>query len=79
MAKENRPNDTSKSGLTRRSVVTGALAAGALGVSGRPVFADPQWKKFAGTSIEVNLIKSPRGDLLQKYEQEFVDLTGIKV
>ncbi len=72
-------NDRSKSGFTRRSIVTGALAASALGVSGRPLFADPQWKKFAGTSIEVNLIKSPRGDLLQKYEQEFVDLTGIKV
>ena len=72
-------NDDNKFGLTRRSVVTGALAAGALGMSGRPLFADPQWKKYAGTSIEVNLIKSPRGDLLQKYEQEFVELTGIKV
>ncbi len=79
MANETRAKDNRKSGLTRRSVVTGALAAGALGVSRRPLFADPQWKKFAGTSIEVNLIKSPRGDLLQKYEQEFVDLTGIKV
>ena len=72
-------NDDSKSGLTRRSVVTGTLAAGALGLSGRPLFADPQWKKYAGTSLEVNLVKSPRGDLLQKYEQEFVELTGIKV
>jgi multiple sugar transport system substrate-binding protein len=79
MAKETRANNHTKSGLTRRSVVTGALAASALGVSSRPLFAEPQWKKFAGTSIEVNLIKSPRGDLLQKYEQEFVDLTGIKV
>src|SRR6201994_511350 len=72
-------NEDNKFGLTRRSVVTGALAAGVLGVSGRPLFADPQWKKYAGTSIEVNLVKSPRGDLLQKYEQEFVELTGIKV
>ena len=72
-------NDDNKFGLTRRSVMTGALAAGALGMSGRPLFADPQWKKYAGTSIEVNLVKSPRGDLLQKYEQEFVELTGIKV
>jgi multiple sugar transport system substrate-binding protein len=72
-------NDDSKSGLTRRSVMTGAVAAGALGLSGRPLLADPQWKKYSGTSLEVNLVKSPRADLLQKYEQEFVDLTGIKV
>ena len=37
------------------------------------------WKKFAGTKIEVNLVKSPRGDTLQKYEKEFTDLTGIQV
>ncbi|MFX9123698.1 extracellular solute-binding protein, partial [Acinetobacter baumannii] len=29
--------------------------------------------------IEVNLIKSPRGDILQKYQSEFEELTGIKV
>jgi len=66
-------------GATRRTVLKGALATTALGLTGRPVFADPQWKKFAGTSIEVNLVKGPRGDLLQKFEQEFVELTGIKV
>ncbi|WP_164066671.1 extracellular solute-binding protein, partial [Serratia marcescens] len=27
----------------------------------------------------VNLIKSPRGDILQKYQKEFEELTGIKV
>ncbi len=37
------------------------------------------WKKYAGTTLEVNLIKSPRGDTLQKYEKEFEALTGIKV
>src|ERR1043166_5835649 len=72
-------NDNSRFGLTRRGVMTGAVAAGALGLSGRPLFADPQWKKYAGTSLEVNLVKGPRGDLLQKYEQEFGELTGIKV
>jgi multiple sugar transport system substrate-binding protein len=65
--------------LTRRTVLTGALATGALAVGGRRSVAAPQWKKFAGTTLEVNLVKSPRGDLLQKYEQEFTDLTGIKV
>jgi hypothetical protein len=38
-----------------------------------------RWKKYAGTTIEANLIKGPRGDLLQKYAAEFTELTGIKV
>jgi multiple sugar transport system substrate-binding protein len=41
--------------------------------------AEPQWKKFAGTTLEVNLIKGPRGDLLQRHAAEFTELTGIKV
>lgn len=70
--------------LTRRSLLTSSLAAGTLGMAGVPLgltsaWAEPQWKKFAGSTLEVNLIKSPRGDLLQKYEKEFADLTGIKV
>ncbi len=63
----------------RRSLLKGGIAAGALGMTGLPALAEPQWKKFAGTSLEVNLVKSPRGDLLQKYEKEFTELTGIKV
>jgi len=41
--------------------------------------ASPDLKRFAGTTIEVNLTKSPRGDTLQKYEKEFEAMTGIKV
>ena len=37
------------------------------------------WKKFAGTKLEVNLTKGPRSENLQKYEKEFTDLTGIQV
>src|SRR6218665_2906746 len=37
------------------------------------------WKRYAGTSLEVHLIKSPRGELLQRHQKEFEDLTGIKV
>src|SRR5258708_1592312 len=37
------------------------------------------WKKFKGETIEVFLVKSPRGDLLTKYHKEFEDLTGITV
>jgi multiple sugar transport system substrate-binding protein len=66
-------------GMTRRTMLTGTLAAGALGMMGLPALADPQWKKFAGTTLGVNLIKSPRGDLLEKYAKEFTDLTGIEV
>lgn len=67
-------------GLTRRDLLIGTAAAGTLGFGAiAPARADVNWKKFAGTEIGVNLIKSPRGDLLTKYEKEFTDLTGIKV
>jgi multiple sugar transport system substrate-binding protein len=66
-------------GPTRRSLLQGTVAAGAIGLSGFPARAEPQWKKYAGTTLEANLIKGPRGELLQKYAGEFTDLTGIKV
>lgn len=66
-------------GPTRRSLLQGTLAAGALGLTGFPARAEPQWKKYAGTTLEANLIKGPRGELLQKYAGEFTELTGIKV
>ena len=66
-------------GPTRRAVLQGTLATGALSLAGFPAFADPAWKKYAGTTIEANLIKGPRGELLQKYASEFTELTGIKV
>lgn len=65
--------------ISRRSLLAGTAAAGALSLSGFPARADVNWKKYAGTSIEAFLVKSPRGDLLQKYTSEFTDLTGIKV
>ena len=37
------------------------------------------WKRFKGSSIEVNLAKSPLADVLQAHEKEFEELTGIKV
>ena len=67
-------------GPTRRSLLQGTLASTALGLTGFPArAAEPQWKKYAGTTIEANLIKGPRGELLQKYAAEFTELTGIKV
>ena len=66
-------------GPTRRSVLAGTLATGALGLTGFPARAEPQWKKYAGTKLEVILAKGPRGDNLQKNIKEFTELTGIQV
>src|SRR4030088_3534051 len=66
-------------GPTRRCLLQGTLATGALSLTGFPARAEPQWKKYAGTTIEANLIKGPRGERLKKYATEFTDLTGIKV
>jgi multiple sugar transport system substrate-binding protein len=66
--------------ITRRAVLAGSAAAGALSLTGFPArAAEPNWKKYAGTTLEANLIKGPRGELLQKYASEFTELTGIKV
>src|ERR1700687_4895389 len=65
--------------VSRRAVLAGTAAAGALALSGFPARAEPQWKNYAGTTIEANLIKGPRGEMLQKYASEFTELTGIKV
>ena len=66
--------------LTRRTFLASTSAAAAYGLAGTvPALADVNWKKYAGTKIGVNLIKSPRGDTLQKYESEFTALTGIQV
>lgn len=65
---------------SRRGFLAGTAALGLAGLTGvRPAQAEVNWKKFAGTTLEVNLIKSPRGDTLQKHQHEFEELTGIKV
>lgn len=64
----------------RRELLQAAAGATAIGTL-PPLFAQGNfdWKRHAGTSIEVHLIKSPRGELLQRHQKEFEDLTGIKV
>src|SRR5262245_61005507 len=58
--------------ISRRTVLKGSVAAGALGMAGVPArAAEPNWKKHAGTSLEVFLTKGPRGELLEKYAKEF--------
>ncbi|MET4070728.1 multiple sugar transport system substrate-binding protein [Bradyrhizobium sp. S3.2.6] len=65
--------------ISRRTLLTGTAAAGALSLTGLPARAEVNWKKYAGTKLEVILAKGPRGDNLQKYVKEFTELTGIQV
>ncbi|MGY2986707.1 ABC transporter substrate-binding protein [Bradyrhizobium sp. USDA 4508] len=65
--------------ISRRQMLAGTAAAGAVGLTGFPARADVNWKKHSGTTLEVILAKGPRGDNLQKYIKEFTELTGIKV
>src|SRR5437764_8746240 len=65
--------------VSLRTLLTGTAAAGALSLTGLPARSEVNWKKYAGTKLEVILAKGPRGDNLQKYIKEFTDLTGIQV
>lgn len=65
--------------ISRRQMLAGTAAAGAVGLTGFPACAEVNWKKYSGTTLEVILAKGPRGDNLQKYIKEFTELTGIKV
>lgn len=60
------------------AATAGALAAPPLveKVGAQSAF---DWKRFKGTDLEVSLTLGPRGDLLQRNQKEFEDLTGIKV
>lgn len=66
--------------LPRRRLLQAGASAGALAalpsLAQSPAF---DWKKYAGQSIEAHLIKSPRGELLQRHVREFEALTGITV
>ena len=71
----------------RRTVVKGGLGVAAMsalpGAISTSVLAQGasafDWKRYKGEKIEVSMVKSPRADLLQKYQKEFEDLTGIVV
>src|SRR2546430_7184564 len=64
--------------ISRRAVLAGS-AASALAATARPARSEVNWKKCAGTKLEVILAKGPDGDNLQKNIKEFTDLTGIQV
>ncbi len=67
--------------LRRRTLL--AATAGALAAPAIVERANAQsafdWKQAKGAKIEVNLAKSPRGDVLQAHQKEFEELTGIRV
>ncbi|NTG51380.1 sugar ABC transporter substrate-binding protein [Agrobacterium rhizogenes] len=65
---------------TRRHFMAGTAALGAASLLGvRSASAAVDWKRFSGTTLEVNLVKSPRSEIIIKYLSEFEALTGIKV
>ena len=65
---------------TRRSFLAASAAlGGAAMLGGRPASAAVDWTRFAGKTLNVNLVKSPRSETLIKYLPEFESLTGIKV
>jgi multiple sugar transport system substrate-binding protein len=74
-----------RAGLDRRGLLKAGAGAAALGAAapwlGRSAFAqaDFNWRQFEGEHIEALLTKNPRSDLLQQYEPEFTELTGIDV
>ena len=48
---------TDSTTLTRRDVLATGAAAGAMSLAGvRPARADVDWTRFAGTTLEANLI-----------------------
>jgi hypothetical protein len=65
----------------KSSAGAAALTAATLPWLGRSAFAqaDFNWRQFEGEHIEALLTKNPRSDLLQQYEPEFTELTGIDV
>ena len=66
--------------IPRRTLLQAAVATGAAAaLPTTRAQAAFDWKRYSGQSIEVTLTKSPRGDLLQKHQKEFEDMTGIKV
>ena len=66
--------------ISRRAVLAGTAAAGALSLTGMPARAEVNWKKYAGTKLSILMTGDENdhralGDLLPQLEEE----TGIKL
>ena len=75
-----------RSQSSRRDVLKAGVGAAAIGTLGAPFVARHalgqssfNWKRFAGSKIDVLLVKNPRSELMQAAEKEFLALTGIEV
>lgn len=70
---------------SRRDVLRTTTAAAAAGLFAPALVNEVNaqstfnWRRFAGTRIDVLLVRNPRSDLLQAHEREFTELTGIQV
>jgi multiple sugar transport system substrate-binding protein len=68
--------------MRRRLLVGGALALSAPSLLTRTSLAQSgafNWRRFAGQSIEVSLVRNPRSELLLRHQREFEELTGMRV
>jgi multiple sugar transport system substrate-binding protein len=76
------PNSSLRlSDVTRRAALLGAGATALAAPSGS-VMAQTSgfdWKRFKGEHIEVSLVRNPRHEILQRFQREFENLTGIDV
>ncbi len=72
---------TSGGGIRPAVAQPSAPGPAATTAAGSATAASPafDWKRHAGQAIEVHLVKSPRGELLQRATREFEALTGIRV
>lgn len=70
---------------SRRQFIRTTTALGAVGIFAPAIVREANaqssfnWKRFAGTKLDVMLVKNPRSDLMQAHEKEFTALTGIEV
>ena len=70
---------------SRRQFIRTTTALGAAGIFMPAIIREANaqssfnWKRFAGTKLDVMLVKNPRSDLMQAHEKEFTALTGIEV
>ena len=79
-----RSPDDPRGRFTRRDFLGTAASAAVAGSA--PAFVRDalaqssfNWKRFAGTKIDVLLVKNPRSEIMQAAEKSFTELTGIVV
>lgn len=75
-------HDNDQGGLSRRTLLQAGLAtagAATIGIPEASAQGGFDWKRFKGEKLEIVLQKSPYHDVVQKFEPEFTELTGIQI